>query len=260
MTAAFAPALPAGDTPLDGGASSPGTQILLTLKPARQFYLAEIAAVAIYALIIAAGLNYKSKPIEAPPEEPLELVLAPAEPPPEPPPPPPDVKQPEPEPPPPPPPPEAVTPPVAPVEPPPPPKPKLEKPKPKPIPKPAPKVVERKPAPKVEAKPRAQPRRAVAAAPARPVPAGASASVIANQLHGCLLRAGANLYPESQRPRSATVGYRASISASGSVSFSWSSSGNSAFDSAARQAGSRCSSVQAPGRPAALSGSISFRS
>jgi protein TonB len=260
MTAAFAPALPAGDILIDRGASTPGVQNLLILKPARQFYIAEILAVGIYALIIAGGLNYKSKPIEAPPEEPMELVLAPAEEPPPPPPPKEEIKQPEPEEPP-PPPPEAVAPPVAPVAPPPPPKPKLEKPKPKPVPKPAPVAkVEHKPAPKVEAKPRVAPTHAIAAAPARPVPTGATASVIANQLHGCLMRAGASLYPESQRPRSASVGYRASISASGSVSFSWSSSGNPAFDSAAQRAGSRCGSVQAPGRPAALSGSISFRS
>jgi outer membrane biosynthesis protein TonB len=168
------------------------------------------------------------------------------------------VKQPEPEPEPPPPPPEAVAPPVAPVKPPPPPKPKVEKPKPKPVPK-----VEHKPAPQVERKPQPAPARVARsreeAAPARPVPAGASPSVIANQLHGCLMRAGASLYPESQRPRAGHVGYRANISASGSVSYSWSSSGNPAFDAAAQRAGARCGSVQAPGRPAALSGAINFR-
>ncbi|PPQ29528.1 hypothetical protein CCR94_15150 [Rhodoblastus sphagnicola] len=251
MTAAFASALPADDiaqtTPFSGA------QHLLVIKPARQFYLAEIAAVGLYALIVAAGLYYQSRPIEAPPEQPLELVLAPAEPPlEEPPPPPEEVKPPEPETL--PPPPEAVAPPVAPVE---PPK-KIEKPKPKP--KPVPKV-EHKPVVKVAPKP--APARVAArreeAAPARPVPAGASASVIANQLHGCLARAGASLYPESQKPRSGHVGYRANISAGGSVSFSWSSSGNPAFDAAAQRAGARCGSVQAPGRPAALSGAISFR-
>ena len=252
MTAAFAPALPAGDIASEIS-DPPGAQNLLMLKPARQFYLAEIAAVGLYALIIASGLYYQSKPIEAPPEEPLELVLAPAEPPPEEPPPPPEeVRAPEP----PPPPPEAVAPPVAPIE---PPK-KIEPPKPKP--KPVPKV-EHKPIPKVEHKPQPQPARVARvreeAAPARPVPAGASASVIANQLHGCLARAGASLYPESQKPRSAHVGYRALISASGSVSFSWSSSGNPAFDAAAQRAGARCGSVEAPGRPAALSGAINFR-
>jgi outer membrane biosynthesis protein TonB len=247
MTAAFAPALSADDTSSDPALV--GAQNLLVLRPARQFYLAEIVAVAAYALIIAAGLAYKPKPIEAPPEEPLELVLAPAEPPPEEPPPPPEVTPPEPEPP--PPPPEAVAPPVAPIEP-----PKIVPPKPKP--KPIPKV--EKPQPKVERKPapRVAPTRQEAA-PEKPVPAGASASVIANQLHGCLARAGASLYPESQKPRSGHVGYRANISAGGSVSYSWSSSGNPAFDAAAQRAGARCGSVQAPGRPAALSGAINFR-
>lgn len=254
MTAAFASALSAGDIAPNAPAL-PGAQNLLVLKPARKFYLAECAAVALYALIVAAGLSYKAKPIEAPPEEPIELVLAPADPPPEPEPPPPpeEVKPPEPEPP--PPPPEAVAPPVAPVA---PPKVAPPKPAPKPIPKPAPKPVakvERKPQP---AAARVAPRREEAA-PARPVPAGASASFIANQLHGCLARAGASFYPDSQKPRSGRVGYRASISASGSVSYSWSSSGNPAFDAAAQRAGARCGHVEAPGRPAALSGSISFR-
>ncbi|RAI17827.1 outer membrane transport energization protein TonB [Rhodoblastus acidophilus] len=253
MTAALAPH-PSVDDAADSQTPLPGAQCLLQIQPARQHYLAEIAAVALYALIVAAGLTYKASPVEAPQEQPLELVLAPAEPPPEEPPPPPEeVKPPEPEPP--PPPPEAVAPPVAPVA---PPK-KVELPKPKP--KPAPKV-EHKPVAKVERKPqpaaRVAPRREEAA-PAQPVPAGASASVIANQLHGCLARAGASLYPESQKPRSGHVGYRALISASGSVSFSWSSSGNPAFDAAAQRAGARCGHVEAPGRPAALSGAINFR-
>lgn len=249
MTAAFAPSLPVGgiaqENAADYVAGLPGAQTLLALKPARQFYLAEILAVGLYALVVAAGLNYKTAPIEAPPEEPMELVMEEAAPPP---PPPEQVKAPEPKevaPP----PPKAIEPAVAPVEPP--------KPKPKPIPKP-------KPVPKVEHKPQPQAARVARtreeAAPARPVPAGASASVIANQIYGCLARAGANLYPDLQRPRSGTVAYRASISASGSVSYSWSSSGNSAFDSAAQRAGARCGGVQAPGRPAAVSGAITFRS
>ncbi len=185
MTAAFAPSLPVGgiaqENAADYVAGLPGAQTLLALKPARQFYLAEILAVGLYALVVAAGLNYKTAPIEAPPEEPMELVMEEAAPPP---PPPEQVKAPEPKevaPP----PPKAIEPAVAPVEPP--------KPKPKPIPKP-------KPVPKVEHKPQPQAARVARtreeAAPARPVPAGASASVIANQIHGCLARAGANLYPD----------------------------------------------------------------
>jgi len=255
MTAAFAPTVAdLSDSPL----SAPhGAQNLLTLKPARQFYLAEAAAIALYALALSAGLNYKSHPVEAPPEDPIELVMEPAvAPEPPPPPPPPELAQPQPEeiiPP----PPAAIEPAVAPVEP--------EKPKPivKPKPKPLPKAAA-KPQPvheRVEHKPQAQPQQAArtqAAAPAKPVPAGATASAIANQIHGCLARAGAALYPENQKPRAAHVGYHASISPSGSVSYSWSSSGNPAFDSAAQRAASRCGHVDAPGHPASFSGAINF--
>jgi periplasmic protein TonB len=254
MTAAFAPTVAdLSDSPLSAPS---GAQNLLTLKPARQFYLAEAAAIALYALALSAGLHYKSHPVEAPPEDPIELVMEPAVAPEPPPPPPPELAQPQPEeiiPP----PPAAIEPAVAPVE---PEKPKpIVKPKPKPLPKAAPKpqpVHER-----VEHKPQAQPQQAArtqAAAAAKPVPAGATASVIANQIHGCLARAGAALYPENQKPRAAHVGYHASISASGSVSYSWSPSGNPAFDSAAQRAASRCGHVDAPGHPASFSGAINF--
>ncbi len=254
MTVAFAPGyLPGSGAARDAVASAlPGVQNLLTLKRARQLYLAEAGAVAIYALVLFGALSYTTKPQEAPPEEPMELVMeTPPAPPVEPPKPPEAVKPPPPVEEPPPPPPQAVEPAVAPVKPP-PPKPVVKvkpKPAPKPVAKPQPeRVVER-------------PRPAIAApVHAPPAPAGATTSVIVNQIHSCLARAGANLYPESQRPRSATVSYRANISATGSVSYSWGSSGNPAFDSAAQRAGSRCGSVQAPGRPAAASGSISFRS
>jgi periplasmic protein TonB len=252
MTAAFAPALPSGPTLSAAGAALPrgGTQNLLSLRPGRQFYLAEAAAIAIYALILSAGLNYTTKPQEAPEEQPMELVMEAPPPPVE------EVKPPEAvEPPPPvidepPPPPIAETPAVAPVEPPPPPKPKpIHKDPPKPKP-----VVQQRPAAAV-GKPQQYP---AAAAPAKPVPVGATASAIANQIHGCLARAGASLYPESQKPRSAHVAYRANISPTGAVSYSWSSSGNPAFDSAAQRAAGRCGHVEAPGRPAALSGAINF--
>jgi protein TonB len=261
MTAAFAPSVPDVSAP---HASAPnGAQNLLTLKPSRQFYLAEGLAILLYALALSAGLNYKSHPIEAPPEEPIELVMVPEAAPPEPPPPPPppELAQPQPEEL--PPPPAAIEPPVAPVE------PIKPKPivKPKPLPKPLPKV-QPKPQPVHERVERTAPkpqvtaphvaRAPVAAAPAKPVPAGASASAIANQIHGCLARAGAALYPENQKPRSAHVGYHASISASGAVSYGWSSSGNPAFDSAAQRAASRCGHVDAPGHPATFSGAINF--
>jgi protein TonB len=255
MTAAFAPAIPA--SPETGALSTfPGAQTLLTLKSARQHYLAEAFAIGVYALVLAGALSYTTKPQQAPPEEPMELVMEPAPPPPveQPKPPEPELaKPPEPQVEEPPPPPVAVKPAVAPVEPP--------KPRPKPVVKPKPKPVAKLPEHKVAAQARPAPARPVAAAaPARaaPVPAGAAASAIANQIHGCLARAGASLYPESQNPRSAHVPYRANISASGSVSFSWSSSGNSAFDSAAQRAGARCGSVAAPGHPATFNGVINF--
>jgi protein TonB len=260
MTAAFAPSV--ADVSAPHPSTPSGAQNLLTLKPARQFYLAEALAVVLYALALWAGLYYKAPPIEVPPEEPIELVMEPAAEPP-PPPPLPEVVPPQPEEPP-PPPPAAIEPPVAPVEP----------IKPKPIVKVQPKIppkIQPKPQPvherveraeRVEHKPQAAPQHAVArpqaAAPARPVPAGASASAIANQIHGCLARAGAALYPENQKPRSAHVSYHASISASGSVSYGWGSSGNPAFDSAAQRAASRCGHVDAPGHPATFSGAINF--
>lgn len=252
MTAAFAPQIP--DTPAFAAAPRlSGAQNLLTLRPSRQFYLAEAAAVAIYALILAAGLSYTSKPLEAPVEEPMELVMEAAPPPPidepkpaEPEPPPPVAEEP-----PPPPPPVAEAPPVAPVEPPPPPKPVVRKEPPKPKPKPA---VER-PAQAARTQQQAVP------GPTRvaPPPPGATPSAIANQIHARLAAAASNAYPESQKPRSARVNYRVSIDASGHVtSFTVSPSGNAAFDAVASRLGGRIGTVAAPGKPASLSGVINF--
>jgi protein TonB len=256
MTAALAPAYLAGSASHESQDSPKllGAQTLLTLKRARQNYFAETAAVAVYVAILAGALTYTTKPQPAPAEEPMELVME-APPPPaveEPKPPEPEAVQPPPveEPP---PPPAAVEPPVAPVKPPEPPKP-VVKPKPKPV---------AKVAPKVPAKPQPQQaaRSSAPAAPARtaPVPAGATASAIANQIHARLMRAAANAYPESQKPRSAHISYRVMIDASGHVtSFSITPSGNAAFDSAAQRLGGRIGTVDAPGHPAALSGSFTF--
>lgn len=255
MTAAFAPAYLAGPTTQESqnGPKLLGAQTLLTLKRARQNYFAETAAVALYVAILAGALTYTTKPQPAPAEEPMELVMEAPPPPPveEPKPPEPEAVQPPPveEPP---PPPAAVEPPVAPVKPPEPPKPVV---KPKPVAKIPPKVV---------AKPQPQQARSsapAAAVPARaaPVPAGATASAIANQIHARLMRAAANAYPESQKPRSAHISYRVLIDASGHVtSFSITPSGNAAFDSAAQRLGGRIGTVDAPGHPAALSGSFTF--
>ncbi|MDR3461668.1 MAG: energy transducer TonB [Beijerinckiaceae bacterium] len=231
-----------------------GAQNLLTLKKARQNYLAEGAAVIVYGLVLFGLLTYTTKPQEAPAEEPMELVMLPPPPAPveEPKPPEPEaVKPPEPLPvePPPPPPPEAVEPAVAPVPPPPPPPPKPE-----PVAKPKP-----KPVPVVKPHPVAPPRPAAAVAPRPAPPPGATASAIANQIHMRLARAAADAYPESQKPRSAHISYRVQIDASGHVtSFSITPSGNAAFDSVASRLGGRIGTVEAPGRPAALSGSFTF--
>jgi outer membrane biosynthesis protein TonB len=252
MTAAFAPTLSARSAvPQTECNSAPsGAQNLLTLKSARQNYIAEAVAVGVYALILVAALTYTTSPQQAPAEEPMELVME--APPPaveEPKPPEPEaVKPPEPEVEEPPPPPAAIEPAVAPVEP-----PKvIEPPKPKPKPKPVAKPVEHK----VPATPRP-----VAAAPVRaaPVPAGATPSAIANQIHMRLARAAANAYPESQKPRSARISYRVMVDASGHItSFSISPSGNPAFDAVASRLGGRIGAVDPPGRPAALSGVINF--
>jgi outer membrane biosynthesis protein TonB len=252
MTSAFAPAI-LGDSVLSdkGAHGAPGgAQNLLTLKTSRQHYLAEIAAVGVYALILAAALNYQAKPVIAPPEEPMELVMEAPPPPVE------ELKPPEPE----------VAPPPEPevVEPPPPPVAEkavapIEPPKPKPIPKP---VVKPVPKPVVKAQPKPAERRPVVAAPVRaapPPPPGATPSAIANQIHARLMRAAANAYPESQKPRSARISYRVSVDASGHVtSFSITPSGNAAFDSVASRLGGRIGTVDAPGRAAALSGVINF--
>jgi outer membrane biosynthesis protein TonB len=255
MTSAFAPAILAGSAQPEKGplAALGGAQNLLSLKRGRQHYLAEAAAVGVYALILVAAATYQATPQAAPPEEPMELVMEA---------PPPPIEEPKP------PEPEAAKPPEPQVEEPPPP-PTVEKavapiepPKPKPIvkpvvkPAPKPKPVVQAPAQKTAAAPRA-----VAAAPVRavPVPAGATPSAIANQIHMRLMRAAANAYPESQKPRSAHISYRVMVDASGHVtSFSITPSGNAAFDSVASRLGSRIGTVDAPGRAAALSGVINF--
>ncbi len=255
MTSAFAPALLAGPAHSEKGVFSAlaGAQNLLALKPARQNYLAEAVAVGVYALILAAGLNYQAKPQLAPPEEPMELVMEQPTSPPrveQPKPPEPEaVKPPEPQVVEPPPPPKAIEPAVAPVEP----------PKPKPVlpPKPKPKPVARAPERQVAAP--SNPVAAAAPVRAAPVPAGATPSAIANQIHMRLARAAANAYPESQKPRSARISYRVMVDASGHVtSFSITPSGNAAFDAVAQRLGGRIGTVDAPGRAAALSGVITF--
>jgi hypothetical protein len=93
----------------------------------------------------------------------------------------------------------------------------------------------------------------------KPVPPGATVSAIANQIHMRLARAAANAYPESQKPRSARISYRVVLDASGHVtSYSITPSGNAAFDSVAQRLGGRIGTVDAPGKPAQLSGVLVF--
>lgn len=239
--------------------SGAGAQSLLALQRAKPSYLTQGAAVAFYALALAAAAFYAAHPAQPVQEEALELVMLPPpapieesppqveEPPPpvaeEPP--PPQVEEPSP--------PVAEEPAVAPVEP---------KPLPKPLPKPKPKVVEHKP---VERPHPAQqsPAPARAAAPSN-VPSNAIASGYANQVHSRIARAAASTVPRAELARHATgrVGYHLVISPSGSViSQSISSSGNPAFDVAATQALARAAPYPATGltRPASLTGAIVFR-
>jgi protein TonB len=249
MAIAVAPNLEnASDTGAEFDWDPHGAQRLLQPAPIRPNYPAQIGAAAVYALLLGAIVTLTFKTAEAPIEEQQVIELAPApvdEPQPEDTPPPEELALPDPPPPP-------MMDPIAPIE--------------QPKPEPAKPKVEKPLKPRTEAKPtNAAPRTAVGPrtdAPAVRAPAappGASTSAIANQFHACMQRAAANAYPESQAPRTAHVGYRATFSATGSMtSFSISPSGNGAFDSVANRLGGRCGSVAAPGKPVSLSGSLTF--
>jgi protein TonB len=231
-----------------------GVQGLLQPTPDRPHYKAQLAAAAIYALLLGltVTLSFKAAEVAIEEQQVIELAPLPAE---EPPledvlPEPEELTLPEPPPP--------MLDPIAPVE---------EAPKPKPVEKPK---VEKKvePRPRNDAKPApAQPRAAAPTgartdAPAVRAPAappGATPSAIANQFHACMQRAAANAYPEAMAPRTAHIAYHASFSATGSMtSFSISPSGIGPFDAVANRLGARCGSVAAPGKPVSLSGAFTF--
>ncbi|WP_457798197.1 energy transducer TonB [Methylocystis sp. S23] len=257
MSSAAAPSFEAADAVDEYVFDPHGAQSLLQSGSQKPNYPAQIGAIAVYALLLGGVVTLSFKTAEAPVEEQQVIELAPMpveEPPPEDTPPPlEELTLPDPPPPP-------LMDPIAPVE--------EMKPAPKPEKKPIPKVekkVETPAKPRADAKPAPTARPNAAArtdAPAVRAPAappGATPSAIANHFHACMQRAAANAYPESQAPRTAHVGYRASFSATGSLtSFSVSSSGNGAFDAVANRLGSRCGSVPAPGKPVSLSGSITF--
>ncbi|KAF2989127.1 hypothetical protein OGR47_15900 [Methylocystis sp. MJC1] len=254
MATAAAPNFDSADPGDDFLADPHGVQGLLQPGGLRPNYPAQLGAAALYALLLGVIVTLSFKTAEAPVEEQqvIELAPVPAEEPPPPedtPPPPEELVLPD-EPPPPPP----VMDPIAPVEPPkliekPVQKPKLEKP---PV-KPATNAKPTTPRAPAAARTDAPAVRAPAA------PAGATTSAIANQFHACMQRAAANAYPDSQAPRTAHIGYRATFSATGSMtSFSITPSGNGAFDAVANRLGGRCGSAAAPGKPVSLSGSFTF--
>jgi len=220
-----------------------GAQSLLSGKPPRQHYSAQGVALALYALLIGWAVTTTFKPAAVVTEEEQTVELAPmpvAEEPP-----PPDqapIEQPQIDDTPPPP---LALDPIAPVE--------EVKPVPRPVEKTDKKVdkpVERTQAPRIAAP--------AVRAPAAPPP-GVQVSAIANNFHACMQRAAAHAYPESQAPRTAHISYRATFSASGSLtSYSISGSGNAAFDAVAQRLGSHCGSVPSPGKPVSLSGSLTF--
>ena len=218
-----------------------GAQILLSVKPPKQNYPAQAVALALYVLLLGAAVTTAFKPAQVVTEEEQTVELAPMPVDEQPPPPDqPQIEQPDVDDTPPPP---MAMDPIAPIE-------------------------EVKPVAKVEKKiekPIERKQQVVAPRVAAPVvrapaaPPGVQVSEIANHFHSCMQRAAANAYPESQAPRTARISYRATFSATGSLtSYSISGSGNGAFDAVAQRLGSRCGSVPAPGKPVSLSGSLTF--
>lgn len=221
--------------------SSSGVPGLLQPNAPRPNYVARGGAVLLYAAALVATVTLGFRAQENPVEEQAVIELAPMpvdEPPPDDPPPPDEPDLPEPLPP----EPEALAP-----------LPEVKPPPPKPVERPKPKVEKERP------RQAPNPAPAIPAARAPAAPPGATPSAIANHFHACMQRAAANAYPDSQAPRTARVGYRATFSASGSLlSYSITPSGNGAFDAVANRLGGRCGSVPAPGKSVGLSGSLTF--
>jgi protein TonB len=254
MTSALANTFPLGWEP-DGTAAADrsGSQTLLTPIPGKSSISLQAAAVAAYALVLVALATFTLRESEQVLEEPLELVMLPAEPeipaveePPPPPieevldepPPPPIAEEPE---------------PVAPVE-------------QKPI------IPEKKPIPvkkKVADKPPVQEqRRATTTAPgpatSAPAPANAIPSGYANQIFARVSRTASTSTARAAiaRGQSGRVGYRLVIGPGGQLlSKSISASGNPTFDQAATEALGRAAPFPPTGvsRPVSLSGAIVYR-
>lgn len=223
-----------------------GAQTLLRSKPPQPNYPAQAGAALAYALLLGVIVTLSYRTAEGPIEEQQVIELAPMPVEEEPPledtlPPPEELELPEPPPP--------VIDPVAPVE----------EVKPKPIQKPKVEKKIERPAPAQARTGPVAPRGTPAADRAPAAPPGATPSAIANHFHACLQRAAASAYPESQNPRRGHVVYRASFSATGSLtSFAVSPSGNPVFDGVAARLGARCGSVPAPGKAVAIPGSFTF--
>jgi len=274
MTAALAPSpSPFSDSNIDLFQAEGGVQGLLLPDLPKPSYRTTAIVLIVYALALAGVVTYSAKPVETPPEEPLELVIEPAAPAPEAPPtaeekpveqPPevPPVEEPPVEEPPqdlaPPPPPAVEPEPVAPVEP------------PKPIPPKPVKKVEKKPPP---AKPAVKKPAAAAAGHATPpgsagtggaAPSNAVVSGYANLVHARIARVAGNNYPRAALASGASgrVPYHIVIGPSGElISKSITPSGNPALDAAASAALARAAPFPPSGmpRPVSLSGAIAYR-
>lgn len=231
-----------------GGAQS----LLAPVRGKSSSILLQATAVALYALVLVAIATLSLRPAEPVLEEPLELVMLPAEPelpaveePPPPieealdePPPPPLAEEPE---------------PVAPVE----PKPVIPEKKPLPVKK---KVADKSPL--------QEPRRAAPSAPgpaSSPAPAAnAIPSGYANQIFARVSRTASTSAARAAiaRGQSGRVGYRLVIGPAGQLmSKSISPSGNPTFDLAATEALARAAPFPPTGvsRPVSLSGAIVYR-
>ncbi len=255
MTSTLATTYPlAWDPDSSAAVDRGGAEALLAPAQGKSSLLLQAAAVVLYGLLLVALATFSMRRVDPVQEEPLELVMLPAEPEipavDEPPPPPPiEEAQDEP-----PPPPIAEEPePVAPVE----PKPVVQEKKPIPVKK---KVADRPPA--------QEPRRATPAAPgpgSSPAPsANAVPSGYANQIFARVSRTASTGTARAAiaRGQSGRVGYRLVIGPAGQlISKSISPSGNPIFDLAATEALARAAPFPPTGvsRPISLSGAIVYR-
>lgn len=253
MTSALANTFPLGWEP-DGAAVADrsGAQTLLAPIPGKSSIILQAAAVAAYALVLVALATFTLREAEPVLEEPLELVMLPAEP---------EVPAVEEEPP----------PPIEDIQDEPPPPPIAEEPEPVAPVEQKPIIPEKKPIPvkkKADKPPVQEQRRATPTAPgpatSAPVPANAMPSGYANQIFAKVSRTASTSTARAAiaRGQSGRVGYRLVIGPGGQLlSKSISPSGNPTFDQAATEALARAAPFPPTGvaRPVSLSGAIVYR-